>query len=114
MSPRCRGDPLVNVAGRLTGRVLSVAVLLAALATVAIELRHYTSAGKWLRPSEEAQPQYAGLLERDGASTMLVLLARVVFRRHAKLHTVDVAVHGQRLGGRGSASSVDEPPAARC
>jgi hypothetical protein len=45
---------------------------------------------------------------------MLVLLARVVFRRHAKLHTVDVAVHGQRLGGRGSASSVDEPPAARC
>jgi hypothetical protein len=56
---------LVAVGGEWWLVVLAAAVLLAATTALFGHLMHYTSAAGWLGPSEEAQLQEAGLVERD-------------------------------------------------
>jgi hypothetical protein len=56
---------VVAVAGEWWVLALAAVALLIATAALFINMLHYTSAAEWLGPSEEAQLQEAGLVERD-------------------------------------------------
>jgi hypothetical protein len=80
----------IAVTGAWWMMALAAVVLLGATAALVIVLMHYTSAAEWLGPSEEAQLQDAGLVERDTG-----LPKRQRWRaRRAREYAAEVSRHG--------------------